>query len=102
MVAPLIAAKAYAAAQGMGGAGLAGAVSPTAGPDFGHLVNQAMTDAVSDSRSAESQITAHMQGKTNLIDVVDAISSAQTSLNTMIAVRNQMIQSYQQIMSMTI
>ena len=102
MVAPLIAAKAYAAAQEIGQAGLAGAAGPTAGPDFGHMVNQAMNDAVSNSRTAESQITAQMQGKTNLIDVVDAISSAQTSLSTMIAVRNQMIQSYQQIMNMQI
>jgi flagellar hook-basal body complex protein FliE len=105
MVAPLIAAKAYAAAQEIGGAGAAGAAGaagPTAGPDFGHMVNQAMSDAVSDSRTAETQMTARMQGKTNLIDVVDAISSAQTSLSTMIAVRNQMIQSYQQIMNMAI
>ena len=102
MVAPLIAVKAYTAAQGMGAAGLAGAAGPAAGPDFSQMVNQAMGDAVSDSRTAEAQITAHMQGKTNLIDVVDAISSAQTSLSTMIAVRNQMIQSYQQIMNLQI
>lgn len=102
MVAPLIAVKAYAAAQGMGGAGAAGAAGATAGPDFSQMVSQAMNNTVTDSRSAESQITAQVQGKSNLIDVVDAISSAQTSLTTMIAVRNQMIQSYQQIMNMAI
>jgi flagellar hook-basal body complex protein FliE len=102
MVAPLIAVKAYAAAQEIGQAGLAGAAGPTAGPNFGQMVNQAMNSAVSDSRAAETQMTAQMQGKSNLIDVVDAISSAQTSLSTMIAVRNQMIQSYQQIMNMQI
>jgi len=101
MVAPLIAVKAYAAAQEIG-QGLAGAAGPTAGPNFGQMVNQAMNSAVSDSRAAETQMTAQMQGKSNLIDVVDAISSAQTSLSTMIAVRNQMIQSYQQIMNMQI
>ena len=102
MVAPLIAVKAYAAAQEIGGAGMAGAAGPAAGPDFGQMVNQAMNNAVSDSRNAETQMTAQMQGKGNLVDVVDAISSAQTSLSTMIAVRNQMIQSYQQIMNMQI
>jgi flagellar hook-basal body complex protein FliE len=102
MVAPLLAVKAYAAAQEIGGAGLAGVAGPATGPDFGQMVSQAMNHVMTDTRTAESQITAQVQGKANLIDVVDAISSAQTSLSTMIAVRNQMITSYQQIMNMQI
>jgi flagellar hook-basal body complex protein FliE len=102
MVAPLIAVKAYAAAQGIGGPELAGAAGHAAGPDFGQLVSQAVNQVATDSRAAETQIAAHVQGKANLVDVVTALSSAQTSLNTMIAVRNQMIQSYQQIMNMAI
>jgi flagellar hook-basal body complex protein FliE len=102
MVAPLVAAKAYAAAQDIAQAGLGGASQATQGPDFGQLVNQAITQAVTDSRTAEAQMTAQVQGKANLIDVVTAISSAQTSLATMISIRDQMISSYQQIMNMTI
>jgi flagellar hook-basal body complex protein FliE len=102
MVAPLIAAKAYAAAQGIVGAELAGQAAPAAGPDFGQLVSQAMNQVVTSSRTAETEIAAQVQGKASLVDVVTALSSAQTSLNAMIAVRNQMIQSYQQIMNMAI
>ncbi len=103
MVAPLIAAKAYAAAQDIATTGLAGATGgAAAGPDFGQMVNQVVSQAVGDSRAAESQITAQVQGKASLVDVVTAISSAQTSLDTMIAVRDQMIASYQQIMNMAI
>ena len=104
MVAPLIAAKAYAAAQRVAGAELAGAAGQAAasGPDFGHLVTQAVNQVVTDSRAAETQITSNVQGKASLVDVVTALSSAQTSLSAMIAVRNQMIQSYQQIMNMQI
>ena len=102
MVAPLIAAKAYATAQGIAGPELAGAAGQAVGPDFGHLVTQAINQVAADSRAAETQIAAQVQGKASLIDVVTALSSAQTSLNTMIAVRNQMIQSYQQIMNMAI
>jgi len=103
MVAPLIAAKAYAAAQGIAGSELTGAVGQTAtGPDFGQMVTQAVNQVVTDSKAAETQITANVQGKSSLVDVVTALSSAQTSLNAMIAVRNQMIQSYQQIMNMQI
>lgn len=102
MVAPILAAKAYAAAQDIAGAGLAGAAGPAAGPNFGQMVNQAISQAVSDSRAAEAQMTAQVQGKASLVDVVTAIASAQTSLDTMISVRDSMIASYQQIMNMAI
>ena len=102
MVAPLLAAKAYAAAQDIAGAALGGQAAGAAGPSFGQLVNQAIGQAVSESRNAETQMAAQVQGKANLVDVVTAISSAQTSLDTMIAVRDQMIASYQQIMNMAI
>jgi flagellar hook-basal body complex protein FliE len=102
MVAPLVAAKAYAAAQDIAGPALAGAAAPAGAPDFGHMVNQAISQAVNESKNAETQITNQVQGKASLVDVVTAISSAQTSLSTMIAVRDQMIQSYQQIMNMQI
>jgi flagellar hook-basal body complex protein FliE len=103
MVAPILAVKAYAAAQEIGGAGgLPGASGPAAGPDFSQMVNQAVNSAVTDSRGAESAIQAQVSGKASLVDVVTALSQAQTSLSTMIAVRNQMIGAYQQIMSMAI
>jgi flagellar hook-basal body complex protein FliE len=102
MVAPLLAAKAYAAAQDIAGPAMAGSVGAPGGPDFGQMVNQVVSQAVNDSRSAEAQMSAQVQGKASLVDVVTAISSAQTSLSTMIAVRDQMIQSYQQIMNMQI
>jgi flagellar hook-basal body complex protein FliE len=66
------------------------------------MVNQAIGQAVHDSRTAEATMTAQVQGKASLVDVATAISSAQTSLTTMIAVRDQMIASYQQIMNMGI
>ena len=103
MVAPLIAAKAYAAVQeAAAGAGAAGVAGPAAGPDFGQMVSNVVDQTIKDSRAAESQMTAQVQGKANLVDVVTAISSAQTSLTTMMAVRDQMIASYQQIMAMPI
>lgn len=102
MVAPLVAAKAYAAAQDIAGSSLAGQAAGPSGPNFGQLVNHAIGQAVAESRNAEAQMAAQVQGKAGLVDVVTAISSAQTSLDTMIAVRDQMIASYQQIMNMAI
>jgi flagellar hook-basal body complex protein FliE len=47
-------------------------------------------------------MAAQAQGKAELVDVVTAISSAQSSLQTVIAVRDQVIGAYQQIMQMPI
>ena len=101
MVSPLIAARAYAAVQNQ-------AAKPASvggiedGPNFGQMVTHAMNDVVSSSRMAEKQMAAHTQGKADLVDVVTSISSAQASLETMMAVRDQVIQAYQQIMNMPI
>ena len=102
MVAPLVAAKAYAAAQGAVGPQIAGAAAPAAGPSFGQMVTSAINDAVGASRTAETQMAAQVQGKASLVDVVTALSSAQTSLATVMAVRDQVISAYQQIMTMPI
>jgi flagellar hook-basal body complex protein FliE len=102
VVAPLIAAKAYAAVQSAAGSSIAGIGAQPSGPDFGQMVSQVVSQTVGASRNAEAQMTAQVQGKANLVDVVTAISSAQTSLTTMMAVRDQMIASYQQIMNMQI
>ena len=104
MISPLIAAKAYAAAQ-------AQALNLPSGPDaaeaangtnFGEMLNSAMQDTIQQSRQAESQMIAGVQGKADLVNVVTAVSSAETSLQTVIAVRDQVISAYQQIMQMQI
>jgi flagellar hook-basal body complex protein FliE len=99
MVSPLLATRAYEAVQGMGAA--APAATPSAsGPSFSDMVNTAVSDVVSSSRSAEKLMTAQTQGKADMVDVVTAVASAQASLSTMMAVRDQVISAYQQIMSM--
>jgi flagellar hook-basal body complex protein FliE len=102
MMTALAAAKAYAAAGQTTSAtsGLAGAAE--GGMDFGAMVKNAMTDAMQASKAAETQIVNHTQGKAQLIDVATAISAAETSLETVMAVRDQVISAYQEIMRMPI
>ncbi len=97
---PLLAAKAYAAVQG-------GALptSPTAAPaqsGFAELLTNVMGDMTAASRAAETQMASAVQGQGSLIDVVTAVSSAEASLETVMAVRDQVIQAYQEIMRMPI
>ena len=101
MASPLIAAKAYAAVQSQAVGGGPTAVQP-AGSSFADVLQTVVTDAVQASRNAEVQMKAQVQGKANLVDVVTAVASAETSLQTVLAVRDQVIQAYQQIMQMSI
>jgi flagellar hook-basal body complex protein FliE len=98
---PLQAAKAYAAAQGA-----AVAPSPKAaavpGEDFAAMLQQAMGEAVQVSRAAETQMSAQAQGRAELVDVVTAVAQAEVSLETVVSIRDQMINAYQEIMRMPI
>lgn len=101
MITALSVAKAYAAAQkGIGGSGSEGAVA--GGADFSAMVRTAVDNAIGTSKAAEQQIVAHAQGKAQLIDVATAVSAAETSLEAVLAVRDQVISAYQEIMRMPI
>jgi flagellar hook-basal body complex protein FliE len=106
MITAFAAAKAYAATQkGMGIGdnlpGLGGTQAPAQG-GFGELVKSAISDAVGASKQAEHQMAAQVAGKAELVDVVTAISAAESSLETVMAVRDQVISAYQEIMRMPI
>ena len=107
MVAPFAAAKAYAAIQAQassltGNLGASGAAHGADAHGFSDILKTAMNDAMQTSKTAEQQMVANVQGKADLVDVVTAISSAETSLQTGMAVRDQAIAAYQQIMQMPI
>jgi flagellar hook-basal body complex protein FliE len=103
MITPLLAAKAYAAAAQTPSLGKAtGAAAEGQGPDFGSMLKNVLNDTVHATKAAEHQIAAGAQGKAEMIDVVTAISSAESSLETVMAVRDQVIAAYQEIMRMPI
>ena len=107
MITPLAAAKAYAATQQTVAAESAlGATAPGgaggAGGGFGEILKSAMSDAVKASKHAESQMAAQVSGKDDLVDVATAVSSAEASLETVMAIRDQVINAYQEIMRMPI
>ena len=97
---PLAAARAYSAIQGteMPTAPVSGA-QPSG---FADMLSSVMGDMTQSSRAAETQMTAAVQGQGSLIDVVTAVSSAEASLETVMAVRDQVISAYQEIMRMPI
>lgn len=101
---PMMAAKAYASVQGgaMPTATAPGAASAAQGPGFSELLQNVMTQTTQQTRGAETQMAQMVQGQGSLIDVVTAVSSAEASLETVMAVRDQVISAYQEIMRMPI
>jgi flagellar hook-basal body complex protein FliE len=66
------------------------------------MVTGAMNEIAQSGKMAEKQMIAHANGKVELVDVVTAVASAQSSLETAMAVRDQVIAAYQEIMRMPI
>ncbi|MBI3438619.1 MAG: flagellar hook-basal body complex protein FliE [Proteobacteria bacterium] len=97
---PLSAARAYQqaarATQNSGGPAGAGDT------DFGSLVQEAVRQAGASAQTAEHSALSVAAGRSDIVDVVTAISAAETQLQTVIAVRDQVISAYQEILRMPI
>ena len=97
---PVSAARAYQqAAQAMNGAAAGGG---SEGVDFGNLVQEAIRQAGTSAGAAEQQGLAVASGQGDIVNVVTAIAAAETQLQTVIAVRDQVISAYQEILRMPI
>ncbi|MDQ8029739.1 MAG: flagellar hook-basal body complex protein FliE [Brevundimonas sp.] len=97
---PMMAAKAYSAIQG--GAMPTAPTTATQQSGFAEMLTNVMGDMTQATRGAEAQMATSVQGQGSLIDVVTAISSAEASLDQVMAVRDQVISAYQEIMRMPI
>lgn len=101
---PLVALRAYAAAQGAptGAPTPSAGVGETGGSSFADMLRNTMTETVGASRAAETQMAAQVQGRAQLVDVVTAVANAEASLETVMAIRDQVISAYQEVMRMPI
>jgi flagellar hook-basal body complex protein FliE len=102
----LSAANAYAAALGRArltperAAGDSPAGSGQAG--FADLVKQAAGDVAQTTKTAEQMSIAGATRGAELVDVVAAVSNAEMTLETVVAVRDKVIAAYQEVMRMQI
>lgn len=72
------------------------------GVDFGAMVRNAVGSAASAAQVAETQALNLAAGQGDIVNVVTAIAAAETQLETVMAVRDQVIQAYQEILRMPI
>ena len=74
----------------------------TAGGDFSATLVRAMHGAIDELHTADGQAAQAIAGGGNLTDVVTALSRAELTLQTATAVRDRMLQAYQDIIKMPI
>lgn len=96
VVTPSAAAEAYTR-NARGGAPSAGAQS-----SFGNVMTQALDQAVQTGHTADDQAMKAISGGGNLTEVVTALSHAEMTLQTATAIRDRVVQAYQDIMKMPI
>ena len=82
-----------------------GVVSDPAGPQnpsFGDAVADAVHQGIATGGNAEKQSIAAITGGGNMTAVVTALSHAEMTLQTATAIRDRVVQAYQDIMKMPI
>ncbi len=97
-VTPAGAAGAYARVQSGAGLGEGG----TATPGFGDALSRALGSVVDAGHKADAQSMQAISGGGNLTELVTAVSHAELALQSAVAIRDRVVQAYQDIMRMPI
>jgi flagellar hook-basal body complex protein FliE len=98
VVTPSAAADAYT----RNASDLSGSASASPPSNFPDTVKQFLQNAIATGENAEAQSTQALSGGGNLTEVVTALSRAEMTLQTASAIRDRVIQAYQDIMKMPI
>ena len=72
------------------------------GGNFSDFLSGAIKDSISTIRQGETAATQQVQGKANIVDVVQSVNAAELTLDTVVAVRDKVVAAYQSIMNMPI
>jgi flagellar hook-basal body complex protein FliE len=102
MVAPLAGVAAYQATAKLGSSTAATGAAQGASSSFGDFLSSAMKDAIGTMKQGEQAAAQQAAGKGDMVGVVNAVNQAELTLDTVVAVRDKVIQAYQSIMQMPI
>jgi len=66
------------------------------------MVKDAINSVVEAGKKSDAQSQAMAAGKANLVDVVTAVTETEVAVQTLVSVRDKVIQAYEEIMRMPI
>ncbi len=95
-------ASALAAYSGFDGANSPVGAAPDGGDSFSSMLGRALDGAVSSGKQADAQAAQAISGHGDLTQVVTAVSQAELALQTTVAMRDRVLQAYQDIIKMPI
>jgi flagellar hook-basal body complex protein FliE len=108
MASPLAAASAYATVARIASdpnslslARLPGA-DGAADTSFASVLKDAISSVAEMGRKSDAQTRAAATGKANIVDVVTAVSETEVAIDAVVAIRDRVIQAYEDIMKMPI
>jgi flagellar hook-basal body complex protein FliE len=106
MATPSVAANAYASLARImdtgGGVGGLNKPADSGGQSFGDMLKNAVGSVLDAGRKSDNQTIAMANGKANVMDVVTAVAETDVAVSTLVSVRDRVIQSYEDIMKMSI
>ncbi|MEX1147594.1 MAG: flagellar hook-basal body complex protein FliE [Sphingomonadales bacterium] len=87
---------------GAGGGGAADAARATAGASFSDVLKSTVGNVSESVSRSDGASVASMNGTMDLIDVVAEVNNAEIVVESVVAVRDRVIQAYQEIIKMPI
>jgi flagellar hook-basal body complex protein FliE len=106
MTSPLSATNAYAAmarlADPSGTAGVAKAATGGEAGGFAQMLKDTLHSVAETGRKSDTQMQGLAKGKADLVNVVTAVSETEVAIDAVVAVRDRVIQAYEDIMRMPI
>jgi len=108
---PITASNAYQSLSNVGKAisgddttttGETGGAAAGGGPKFADFLKDKAQESVDTLRKSEEVSAKAVTGEADIVDVVQAVTSAELTLQTVVGVRDRMISAYQEIMRMPI
>lgn len=99
---PNAAASAYAALAKVGQAASESAKPFADTGAFAGMLEQQVAGLMDNARAAEQAGLAAAAGKADVVDVVTAVAETELALETLVSVRDRVIQAYEEIMRMPI
>lgn len=70
----------------------------TEGPSFGDVLKNSVQSAIDAQHTSEKVSAKALVGQADMTDVLQAVNNAEMALNTVLAVRDRLVQAYETVM----
>ncbi|AQS46946.1 flagellar biosynthesis protein [Thioclava nitratireducens] len=93
---------AYGASRNLNGGPASAQEAKSAGQSFGDMLKSAAEDAVQTMRAADTTAQAGLTGQASTQQVVEATMALESTVKVTVAMRDKLVEAYQEIMRMPI